>query len=82
VAGMSGAFEQTNVDTVKKIIKYYFDTDIMLEKHVDFSYCREGQDVRYALDDSKLYNLGWSPKKNFDDEIKEIVKYYKNSFIW
>jgi dTDP-D-glucose 4,6-dehydratase len=43
---------------------------------------RPGQDVRYAIDDSKLKNLGWSPKVNFDDEIINIVNYYKNKFIW
>jgi dTDP-D-glucose 4,6-dehydratase len=43
---------------------------------------RDGQDVRYALDDSKLRSLGWNPKKKFNEEIPKIVKYYKNKFIW
>jgi dTDP-D-glucose 4,6-dehydratase len=38
--------------------------------------------MRYALNDSKLRNLGWSPKKKFDDEIGAIVAYYKENFIW
>jgi len=49
---------------------------------IDLSYVREGQDVRYALDDSKLKKLGWSAKKNFDEEINKIVQYYKNNFKW
>jgi len=49
---------------------------------VDTSYSRIGQDVRYALDDSKLRSLGWSPQKKFDDEIVSIAQYYKNKFIW
>ena len=49
---------------------------------MDFSEKRIGQDVRYALDDNKLRNLGWEPKKVFDLEIKEIVEYYKSKFIW
>ena len=49
---------------------------------LDFSYSRVGQDVRYALNDSKLRSIGWSPKKKFDDELPEIVEYYKENFIW
>ena len=41
-----------------------------------------GQDVRYALDDTKLRNLGWKPKMLFDTELRKIVQYYKNKFIW
>jgi dTDP-D-glucose 4,6-dehydratase len=46
------------------------------------SYSRAGQDVRYALDDSKLRALGWEPQAEFDKELKGIVEYYKNKFIW
>jgi dTDP-D-glucose 4,6-dehydratase len=49
---------------------------------LDLSYSRAGQDVRYALDDSKLRTLGWEPKKIFDEELPKIVKYYKEKFIW
>jgi dTDP-glucose 4,6-dehydratase len=35
---------------------------------------RSGQDVRYALDDSRLRSLGWAPKRNFDAEIEAIVR--------
>ncbi len=43
---------------------------------------RVGQDVRYALNDDKLRALGWEPKMNFNQELKNIIKYYKNKFIW
>ena len=49
---------------------------------MDLSYVREGQDVRYALNDRKLRKLGWSPKKKFDEEIGSIVDYYKRNFKW
>jgi dTDP-glucose 4,6-dehydratase len=41
-----------------------------------------GQDVRYAIDDSKLKALGWMPKANFDVELEKIVEYYRNNFVW
>jgi len=53
-----------------------------LSDYVDFSFSRQGQDVRYALNDSKLRAIGWEPKKQFDKELKYIVDYYKNKFIW
>jgi dTDP-D-glucose 4,6-dehydratase len=43
---------------------------------------RQGQDVRYAIDDSKLKNLGWNATAVFDTELEKIVEYYRNNFIW
>jgi len=83
IYNIAGGFEQKNIDTVKQIIESYKDLDFeSYMSHIDFSCDRPGQDVRYALDDSKLRSLGWSPKKNFSLEIENIVHYYKNKFIW
>jgi len=81
IYNVAGGFEQTNIDTVKKIIKEYYVTDDW-EQYVDLSWDREGQDVRYALDDSKLRSLGWAPNKKFDEELGPIVGHYKNNFKW
>jgi dTDP-D-glucose 4,6-dehydratase len=43
---------------------------------------RQGQDLRYAVDDTKLTSLGWYPQRNFDEELPAIVDYYTNKFIW
>jgi dTDP-D-glucose 4,6-dehydratase len=64
-----------------KLILLHFSTDVVYGD-IDFSCNRPGQDVRYALDDSKIQSLGWSPKKLFIREISSIVDYYKNKFIW
>lgn len=85
IYNISGGFEQSNYDTVKKIIHLYNPDQKQsnsLEKYLDLSYSRTGQDVRYALDDSKLRSLGWKPNKIFDQAIIEIVDYYKLKFIW
>jgi len=83
IYNIAGGFEQKNIDTVKQIIESYRDTDLeSYLNYIDFSCDRPGQDVRYALDDSKLKSLGWSPKKNFSLEIENIVNYYKKKFIW
>ena len=80
IYNIAGGFEQSNYDTVSKVIKAYNGGDI--ENHLDLTYSRVGQDIRYALDDSKLKALGWRPVVSFDDTLPSIVEYYKNRFIW
>ena len=83
IYNVAGGFEQQNVDTVKQVISEFMQIEnYEIEQYVDFSYNRPGQDVRYALDDSKIRNLGWEPKKMFIHEIPNIVGYYKDKFIW
>jgi len=87
IYNVAGGFEQQNIDTVKQVITEFNQTvnwedfhDI--DHYVDFSFSRLGQDVRYALNDSKIRALGWEPKSIFSESLKEIVKYYKTNFIW
>jgi len=82
IYNVAGGFEQENAEAVRKIVKSYFGTDENWKQHVDFSFHRSGQDVRYALDDCKLRNLGWAPKKKFDEEIDKVVSHYKENFRW
>lgn len=83
IYNIAGGFEQSNIDTVKKIIDVYFDYSVKdYESFIDFSAVRPGQDLRYALNDDKLRALGWKPTAIFDEEITSIVEYYKQNFIW
>lgn len=85
IYNIAGGFEQSNYDTVKKIIDIYHSKNEQViddNTFLDLSYSRPGIDVRYALDDSKLRSLGWSPEASFDKELLGIVEYYKNKFIW
>ena len=82
IYNIAGGFEQTNSETARKVVKAFYGTDDNWEKYVDYSYKRVGQDVRYALNDDKIRNLGWTLNKIFDDEIKSIVDHYKEDFRW
>ena len=82
IYNVAGGFEQKNITTVYKIIGCYFSNSVDIAQHIDISHTRPGQDVRYALDDSKLRSLGWSPTKKFDKEISLLVEHYKNNFKW
>lgn len=82
IFNISGGYEQSNMETINKILSLKgIDKDAVSE-YIDFSYNRSGQDVRYALDDSKLRSIGWIPNKDFDAELKTIVEYYENRFVW
>tara|TARA_R110000824_G_scaffold97953_1_gene233775 strand:- start:29 stop:985 length:957 start_codon:yes stop_codon:yes gene_type:complete len=82
IFNVAGASEQKNKDTVRKIIFHYYGADDNWKDYINLEHVRSGQDVRYALDDSKLRSLGWVPKKVFDTEIKKIVEFYKNNSKW
>ena len=82
IYNISGHEEQKNIVTVEKIIESYGHNTQDIDQYVDLSYSRQGQDVRYSVDDSKLQSLGWAPEKRFNDEIDDIVTHYKNNFIW
>jgi dTDP-glucose 4,6-dehydratase len=82
IYNIAGGFEQSNINTVKSIFSVYNINEEDINEYIDFSYSRPGEDVRYALDDSKLRKLGWMPKRTFSESISKIVNYYKNKFIW
>ena len=80
IYNICGGYEQTNFETFKKIAEAYDKKDV--NDYIDSTYNRDGQDLRYALNDGKLRNLGWSPTAVFDEELPEIIDYYKHNFIW
>ena len=83
IYNIAGGFEQSNIDTVKKVINAYYGKEMPnYEDFINFGIERPGQDIRYALNDDKIRNLGWKPLCNFDEEIVHIVEYYKTNFIW
>lgn len=81
IYNVCGGLEKKNIEVVSTIIHHMFG-NVDINEYIDFSTKRPGVDVRYALDDSKLKSLGWQPVSNFDDEIKQIVDYYRNIFVW
>lgn len=80
IFNISGNYETDNLTVVRKILELY-DGITDYQNHIT-ELVRPGQDVRYAIDDSKLKSLGWAPKANFDEELAKIVGYYKFNFVW
>jgi len=82
IYNVAGGFEQENRETVRKIIECFHGKEANWLDYVDLGYKRQGQDVRYALNDDKLRSLGWKPQKTFNEEIPKLVEFYKNNFRW
>jgi dTDP-glucose 4,6-dehydratase len=81
IAGHGG--EKQNIDVAQAILKHFYKNQpYTSEDNFDFSEVRPGQDVRYAIDGSKIENLGWKVKANFNTELEKIVNWYKDNFIW
>ncbi len=82
IYNVSGNHEATNKEIIADVLQIYFGREVVLEDYVQFNYVRMGEDVRYSLDDSLIRSLGWKTRKDFQTELKKIVEYYKDTFVW
>lgn len=42
---------------------------------VDFHSSRPGHDLRYALDGTKMHNMGWHLPVNFEDSLRKVIEW-------
>ncbi|MDD5071212.1 MAG: dTDP-glucose 4,6-dehydratase [Patescibacteria group bacterium] len=76
---LGGNNELSNLELTKKILKAMGRDENMIEYVTD----RPGHDLRYGVDFSKAKTeLGWEPKINFEDGLKETIAWYKNNEKW
>jgi dTDP-glucose 4,6-dehydratase len=54
----------------------------LLSRVVDAKTSRPGHDLRYALDDSKIRRLGWTPPMDLDDAVRETVEWTMEHPEW
>lgn len=74
--------DRNNKYIAEKIVTL-FGKDLEVLKHVPD---RHSNDRRYAIDATKIITeLGWKPeigRKNFDDGLNEVIKWYKKHQDW
>lgn len=76
---LGGDNELSNLELTKMILKIMGKDENMIEYVKD----RAGHDFRYAMDFSKAKNkLGWEPKIDFKNGLKNTVKWYLNNKQW
>jgi dTDP-glucose 4,6-dehydratase len=74
-----GGEERENLHVTERILELT-GADRSLITHVED---RAGHDRRYALDDTKLRGLGWTPRHAFDDGgLEETVAWYRENRTW
>jgi len=49
---------------------------------VDFHSTRPGHDLRYALDGSKMFDLGWRLPKTFEESLAKTIQWYVQNPSW
>jgi dTDP-glucose 4,6-dehydratase len=81
-----GASQQVeNISIVDEICDIMDELKFTEEKHcalIDFVQDRPGHDRRYAVDWSKLADLGWQPQVDFSAGLRDTVQWYLNNRDW
>lgn len=78
VYNIGGHNEKTNLEVVKTIIKSLEKSESLIE----FVNDRLGHDKRYAIDPSKLEQLGWKPTYTFETGIAQTIQWYLDNKEW
>ena len=84
IYNISGDFEEQNIVIARRIVDLSgeWSSKPDYSSYFDLGVTRPGQDVRYAIDDTKIKALGWKPRAIFDKELRKIVDYYLANFVW
>lgn len=76
-----GSYDEiSNLTLCSKLLKYLdipHETQEQLHKWVKHTHDRPFNDHRYAVDGTKLRNLGWDQKMSFSDGMAITVDWYK-----
>jgi len=76
---ISSSNELSNLTLVTKILEILNKS----EENIQFVENRAGEDTRYSLDSSKIYQeLGWIPMINFDEGLKKTIQWYISNKDW
>tara|TARA_B100001250_G_C19814566_1_gene797597 strand:+ start:1896 stop:2900 length:1005 start_codon:yes stop_codon:yes gene_type:complete len=70
--------EATGIDVVRTILRILDKPETLIENVAD----RPGHDARYALDSSKLRELGWLPKCDYAEAMQRTVEWYVANEAW
>jgi dTDP-glucose 4,6-dehydratase len=79
IYNIGGGFELTNIALAQKIIQISGNSS----SRISFVQDRKNHDYRYSIDDSRIRNeLGFTQKKNFEIELKNVFDWYVLNRGW
>lgn len=70
-----GMDEKTNEDVVRTVNELLGYEPLI--EYVDFHKTRPGHDRRYAIDGTKMKEMGWTPSIGFEQGIKDVIEHSK-----
>ena len=70
--------ELSNLEVAELISTHFNNKNVVIE-HINN---RPFNDSRYAVDDKKLRDLGWSPQRSLIEDLPDIVDWYKSNLEW
>jgi dTDP-glucose 4,6-dehydratase len=80
VYNFGGGRELSNIELSEHIASYF---GLIPSEVIEFVEDRKGHDFRYSVDYSKAQQeLGYKPLINFEDGIRETLKWYESNFSW
>ena len=80
--------ESYNISTSNEINNLTLDTKILeilnkSKESIQFVEDRPGEDTRYSLDSTKIYEeLGWTPRITFDKGLEKTIQWYISNKDW
>ena len=78
IYNVGAAQEYRNIEVVKMILRYLNKPFNLIK----FVYDRPGHDFRYAMDWTKIRNLGWEPEIQFEKGLISTINWYLNNENW
>jgi dTDP-glucose 4,6-dehydratase len=79
VYNIGGRSERTNLELCHTLLKVLQKPTTLIRFVKD----RPGHDRRYAIDCSKIEReLGWKPEWNFEDGLRDTIRWYQNNSAW
>ena len=83
---VGGGAERTNLDVVQGIcarLDERFPGSAPHDRLIEFVADRPGHDFRYAIDHGRIHSqLGWSPRRSFDEGLSQTVDWYIDHQDW
>lgn len=78
VYNIGSGVEKQNIEITRLLLSELGQGEKMIEYIKD----RPAHDLRYALDFSKIKKLGWQPEYDFEQAIKETIRWYRENDWW
>ena len=78
VYNVGGGHEVENVALTREILRLTGKSERLIQPVAD----RPGHDRRYALDCTKLWQLGWAPRYPFASALETTVRWYRDHTAW